>query len=317
MVQHQVSYSPVHRAVPERARNAHHRQMGATPFKNYISQTTDITKPKNELLRIHPFFHFFPGTTREIVHYSSPRKDGKLHLFNTIQNNDNARNVIVNSLKSMDLYRIGIATHVYADTFCHQNFVGLGDSFNNLNGNTGEISPKIGHAGAGHKPDIPGLVWFDKRYVSSREEIHNKKRILDAAGNVFLLYCEHCTGQKNAEKKREALIRELDEAIGEVSEQDNRRQERVENYKSVLQSICSNQGFRDYDEEAWFHEAVSCMPETDQTDMSGTGCEYRWKKGYEDSDWFKFQGAVKFSQAAAESILKPLLIRVEVTEDIW
>jgi hypothetical protein len=37
------------------------------PYKNYVSQTTDITKPKEELLRIHPYFHFFPGSKREIV----------------------------------------------------------------------------------------------------------------------------------------------------------------------------------------------------------------------------------------------------------
>jgi hypothetical protein len=37
------------------------------PYKNYISQTMDITKPKEELLRIYPFFHFFPGSKREIV----------------------------------------------------------------------------------------------------------------------------------------------------------------------------------------------------------------------------------------------------------
>lgn len=47
------------------------------PYKNYISQTMDITKPKEELLRIHPYFHFFPGNKKEIVSNSYPRKDGK------------------------------------------------------------------------------------------------------------------------------------------------------------------------------------------------------------------------------------------------
>ncbi|MCG2728608.1 MAG: hypothetical protein L6244_08180, partial [Candidatus Methanoperedenaceae archaeon] len=37
------------------------------PYQNFISQTIDITKPKGELLRIHPYFHFFPGTKKEIV----------------------------------------------------------------------------------------------------------------------------------------------------------------------------------------------------------------------------------------------------------
>ena len=69
------------------------------PYENYISQTMDITKPKDELLRIHPYFHFFPGTKREIVNNSYPRKDGKLHLLNTIPNNMNVKRLFAKSLK--------------------------------------------------------------------------------------------------------------------------------------------------------------------------------------------------------------------------
>ena len=116
------------------------------PYKNHISQTMDITKPKDELLRIHPYFHFFPGNKREIVNNSYPRKDGKLHLLNTIPNNMNVKRLFTKSLKSIDFYKIGIATHTYADTFCHQNFVGFKECFNNMEGFLAQIIPSVGHA---------------------------------------------------------------------------------------------------------------------------------------------------------------------------
>ena len=199
------------------------------PYKNYISQTMDITKPKEELLRIHPYFHFFPGTKREIVNNSYPRKDGKLHLLNTIPNNVNVRRLFTKSLKLPDLYRIGIATHTYADTFCHQNFVGFKESFNSMEGLLAKIIPSVGHADAKYKPDIPGLVWSDTRHVSSYIEVRNKDRILEPAGNIFQFYCEYCTKQRAVEKNKKKIMSELDEAIGKISEEDNRKEEREEN----------------------------------------------------------------------------------------
>mgnify|MGYP001094047897 CR=1 FL=1 len=286
------------------------------PYKNFISQTMDITKPKEELLRIHPYFHFFPGTKREIVNNSYPRKDGKLHLLNTIPNNANVRRLFVKSLKSADLYRIGIATHTYADTFCHQNFVGFKESFNDMEGLLEKIIPSVGHADAKYQPDIPGLVWFDKRHVSSHVEVRNKDRILNAAENIFQFYCEQCTKQKNIDKKKQRLISELGEAIGEVSEDDRRKEERKKNYIDIIRSEAKD-AFKDYDEDVWFDEAVSYRPKAETIGTSQVENEYFWKLGFKNSNWFKFQEAVKFNQELSESILKPLLTKLELPTAIW
>ena len=286
------------------------------PYKNYISQTMDSTKPKEALLRIYPYFHFFPGTTEEIVKKSGPRKDGKLHLLNTIPDSRNVRKLMLRSLKSMDLWRIGIATHTYADTFCHQNFVGVKDSFNDMKGFIEEIIPGIGHADARHKPDIPGLIWQDTRLVSDIGKINNKERMLDAAGNIFLLYCRHCTKQKNDEKKKASLIRELADAIGAVSKKDNKKRQRKKNYKAILRSATRNV-FEDYDKDAWFTEAVSFRPQPEFVGTPNTGYEYSWKAGYEESAWLRFQEAVKYNQGLAETILKPLMTRLEIPAAIW
>jgi hypothetical protein len=43
---------------------------------------------------------------------------------------------------------------------------------------------------------------------------------------------------------------ELDEAIGEISEEDNRKEEREKNYKDILRSITKD-AFKDYDKDTW------------------------------------------------------------------
>lgn len=286
------------------------------PYKNYISQTMDITKPKEGLLRIHPYFHFFPGSKREIVNNSYPRKDGKLHLLNTIPNNVNVRRLFTKSLKSADLYRIGIATHTYADTFCHQNFVGFKESFNSMEGLLAKIIPSVGHADAKYKPDIPGLVWSDTRHVSSYIEVRNKDRILEAAGNIFQFYCDHCTKQSAIEKNKKKIMSELDEAIGKISEEDNRKEEREKNYKGILKSIAKD-AFKDYDRDTWFDEAVSYRPKGETIGTSHVVNEYFRKPEFMNSNWFKFQEAVKFNQKLAESILTTLISKLELPAGIW
>ena len=286
------------------------------PYKNFISQTMDITKPKEELLRIHPYFHFFPGTKREIVNNSYPRKDGKLHLLNTIPNNANVKKLFTKSLKSANLFKIGIATHTYADTFCHQNFVGFKESFNDMEGLLEKIIPSVGHADAKYQPDIPGLVWFDKRHVSSHVEIRNKDRILNAAENIFQFYCEQCTKQKDIDEKKQRLTSELGEATGEVSEDDRREEERKKNYRAIIRSIAKD-AFRDYDKDIWFDEAVSYKPKAETIGTSQVENEYFWKPEFEKSHWFKFQESVKFNQKLAESILRPLISKLEFPVNFW
>ena len=284
------------------------------PYNNYISQTMDFTKPKEELLRIHPYFHFFPGTKKEIVSKSYPRKDGKLHLLNTIQDNANVKRLFYKALKSKptNLYSIGIATHTYADTFCHQNFVGFRECFNDMKGLLEMILPSVGHADADYKPDIPCIVWYDKRHVTSHFEVRNKDRILDAAGNIFQLYCEHCTKQIFIEKKKQSLKYELDEAIGEMAEKDTRtrKKERKKNYISILKSIVGDD-FKDYNKNDWFKGAVTYRRINVGTSDMGT--EYRWKPSFRGSDWLEFQEAVKFNRRLSEAILKPLITRLELT----
>src|SRR3989304_7311409 len=160
-----------------------------------ISQTMDPQKPQMERLSIYPVFHFCPGTKEEMFKYSPLRKDGKFHLLTTIPDNSNARKIFNEAIKSGNLYRIGIGTHMYADTFCHRDFAGWKDEFNWLQlkgliaGVWSKVGPAIGHALAMHTPDIPPLVWEDTRLTSKYSIKRNKEQILAAAGNILDFYC--------------------------------------------------------------------------------------------------------------------------------
>jgi hypothetical protein len=270
----------------------------------YISQTYDIFKPQEERLRIYPVFHFMPGSGDELLAASAKRKDGKTHSLNTIPNNRNARLCLTDALGSRDLYRTGIATHVYSDTFAHQNFVGYKDDFNDIRGIIGAIIPSIGHADARDKPDLPTKLWKDKRLIDRNEAVNNKARFLDAAGCLYDIYRDHL-GTRNLRNK---VVQQIDTAIGSSV---SSAKERIGRYKELI-----GPGFIEYNKKAWFKEAVDL--DTRIIDDSSTGSDqrteiiYHWKPNYLISNWYRFQEAVKTHQKFAMNFIGPIFDNIGV-----
>lgn len=263
----------------------------AAVYSNYISQTSDITKPKKELMRIYPIFHFMPGTKNEIESDTTLRRDGKFHILNTIPDNSNASLALKAALETKDLYRIGIATHMYADTFAHQNFVGYYESFNSMKGLLEKVIPNVGHAEAKHSPDWPALVWDDERLIRKNTSVDNRERFLKAAGRLFEEYRKYVDPQCSADtvsKDKESLMTEIHKAIGDHDKNNEERPNRIARYKELI-----GKDFRDYKETGWFDEAAkkkgilpSFLPWT----------TYEWKPNHEGSNWYRFQEAVKAHQ---------------------
>lgn len=273
---------------------------GGKPYENYISQTMNILQPKQKLLRIYPVFHFVPG----IPTYSKAmRRDGKMHLLNTTPNNKIANNLMDEAFKSSDdtsLYRIGIATHVYSDTWAHQNFVGWHDLFNNI---SLDIKPDIGHANAGHYPDWPAYRWEDVRLVD--DQVHNTERFLEAAENIYMKYCTY-----NMKRNRFAgtdwdqLRLQLIEAIGSSFSGSHNyfREDRIKRYKGLAKWL------GDFDESEWFKEAIDIKVKGFTDSQEGLFSMFTmfkddlcWKQDVdkEKTHWFRFQEAVKEHQKIA------------------
>jgi hypothetical protein len=124
--------------------------------------------------------------------------------------------------------------------WAHQNFLGKDDAYNVMPNETrmerieGELSlMRIGHALAGHQPDIPGLIWNDGRLLE--QEIDNTSRFMDAADHLYRkLAAYKKPGISPAELNDMAavLVGDLRADIG-LSSKTSRRQDpaRVSRYK--------------------------------------------------------------------------------------
>lgn len=286
-------------------------------YRNLISQTMDIFKPKNRLIRIYFSFHFVPGD------YSSEtarRRDGKMSILNTTPNSYNANNLMDAALKTENLYRIGVASHCYADTWAHQNFIGYFDSMNALKDFFARLTPDGGHADARDKPDVPALIWEDKRLISKNRDVRNKERFLEAAKNIFMKYYYYLNPNGNSDvpaRKWRSLEEQLDKAIGKDSEKARRKKykkKRHENYKTLLRP------FTDYNVFDWIDEAIETrgpgLPDLRGGSLAGAMApykkRYRTKPGFRNSNWFKFQESVKAHNAEAQKLYKPIFDQLEL-----
>jgi hypothetical protein len=279
-------------------------------YSNYISQAKNILKPQKELVRIYPAFHFMPGTLSEIAGDSARRRDGKLHLMNTVPDSRNSRKLLAAALDSHDLYRIGIATHMYADAFAHQNFVGFEESFNGMKGLFESIVPDIGHADAGYRPDRISLPWEDQRLVPGHSKIENTKRFIKAARCIYKWYA----GYLHASRNSRDVIAQIEWAIGA---HEDGRDERIDRYKELIGG-----NFIEYDKKDWLKEAVDRVsveiPYTGGEDtVPRSETEYVWKGNHTESRWYRFQEAVKAHQRLAmDAVINPIFETMEFNPDL-
>lgn len=273
-------------------------------FTNQISQTMNILKPQSEQLRIYPCFHFIPG---DLTDPKARRIDNLTHSLNTTPNSSNARLMMNEALKTNNVYRIGIAVHAYADTWAHQNFIGANEGFNSLDN---FLIPNIGHADAFQRPDIPRLVWKDKRLIPENQIIDNKTRFLEAAENIYTKFKKNLLNSISGNQIKlewEYLESELNTAFGEtVDERDVKlfdEKNITDNIESYRQQIA---GTREYDKEKWFKDAVKIekrdIPEKiDERTIRKS--KHLKKNDFETSDWYQFQLAVIEHQNFVTEIL--------------
>lgn len=277
-------------------------------YKNYISQTINILKPRKTLWRIYSIFHFIPG---DPYAPSAARKDGEINYLTTTPDNDNANTIIDTAFQTglFRLYRIGIASHGFADTWAHQNFTGEWDNFNNTMG----IIPSIGHARFTKHPDWISHCWKDPRMKTP--EISNKTRFLEAAKKLFHKYCrnrETETGTDNSSQWNE-LKQYISALMGAENKGSNFGSKfRLQNYVSELNWLPQ------YDERSWFTEAAAQYTVQGRPDVGtahSSGDLYYWKKEKEDTHWFKFQEAVKAHQDFALILFEQKLAgKVEIDD---
>ncbi len=281
---------------------------GGGKYNNFISQTMNILKPKNELMRIYPIFHFIPGEPDE---FRARRRDGKMHLLNTTPNNSIANELLDAAFASVDetrLYGIGIASHAYVDTWAHQNFVGWYDYFNNIGL---DPKPDIGHADGEHHPDWVGHRWNDNRLVDS--EVSNLNRFLSAGEALFKKYCHYLAVHRNLDNSScwDTLEQKLGTVMGPsyTGNKPRYRKARLDAYQTE-----HVKWLKEFDQRLWFDQAIDSKVRGLADSHEGLPArftvfkdEHFWKDDLEKeaTDWYRFQEAVKDHEKRALKLLAP------------
>ena len=276
-------------------------------YRNYISQTMNIFKPQREIMRIYPVFHFVPG---DPLHEGARRTDGKMHLLTTTPDSEIAGRLLDEAFKASDenrLYRIGIATHTYADTWAHQNFVGWYDYFNNMGL---DPKPDIGHANAEHHPDWMSHRWDDVRLVY--REVDNNERFLQAGEKIYEKYRRYLGRiRRSAHSSWPALTAMLAPVFGKSASGARNwgEEDRLPMYRDLAPWL------GEFNEEEWFDGAIDTEVKGLEDKKKGIGtvyCVFRdryfWREDAdrEETHWFRFQESVKEHQSRAMELLKPV-----------
>lgn len=264
-----------------------------------------LTKPT--CYRIWVPFHFLPGNLGRDFY------ERMLTRANSIIAQKMVEDFLGCNLKPYGLHRLGIILHVYADTWSHQNFMGIMRNMNDvrrmkveetekgfLKGLFSKLkeevleyrAPKLGHAQAGTIPDEPYREWEYKDYKGHRFQISNQERALDAAQNCYMVLSRFLKRFPQFLGSPILPWQKIVEKIAELFSHQGELEDRTEAWqKAISKGVI---GFEprgkdidlSYDDREWFRAAVTIVKEEKD--------RYLRKEGFEVSHWKYFHDAAAF-----------------------
>ncbi len=223
-------------------------------------------------------FHFIPGDNSVVI-------NGKKNPLSTTPGCANATAVLKKAFESNSPYQLGIALHTYADTWSHQNFTGLQEDWNSVYpwyNVFKSIVPNIGHAEAGHPPDVISEEWTDNRFD---ERIINRKRAFRATGEIY----------KAMRRKSDSgpywteIQRDFRQIINATDYNDRK--------KKIDDLLAENSlgMVPKYSKHDWIDEALDRKEE-----------QIVMREGFEETDWYLFHQAAKVHFATVLGLTKEL-----------
>jgi len=170
--------------------------------------------PSQELTVWKPF-HFFPGgADRNVKRPLLPGYFRDSFQWVTLADSSPVKELLIEALKTRNLYRIGIALHTFADSWAHQYFIGMEHKDNIVVKNS--PIPPVGHAQAGRNPDRLQIVWDDPRRLESH--IENWQVFRQAAKKIYRYLCTY--QQKNFHDE-EIVLDEFESIISNSKKNDH------------------------------------------------------------------------------------------------
>ncbi len=263
-------------------------------YHSLITQSFNPLLEYDDLCTMYICFHFMPGTYSEVKYNAKKRIDKIQHRFNTIAGGENAKFTLRYALNSKNAYHIGIASHMFLDTWAHQNFTGTFDEFNCTSFVHDRFSiesliKKIGHMDMLSAPDLVGKIWNDHRLIHSL--IDNNQRFLKAINtllNEYCLFLQHKNGIKlkiknsiNRTKISNKKFLKYIKNIWHIKDYSTR----VIEYKRFCNDIFNLQ-LPSYNKDLWLNNAVKKVVNTHLNPC------YIWNtRNYKKTNWYKFQEA--------------------------
>ncbi len=243
-------------------------------------------------------FHFLPGDVGVEFYERMVARQGSTVAQRLLDD------ILASQWKPYILHRLGIFLHTYADTWSHQNFLGLQrDELNDVKNlkvvgvgsNTLDsmfeklklealeyLAPTLGHTQAGNIPDEPYREWKYKNYYGKSFHIFNGERALDAARSCYQSVAEALPWHEIAGK------------IEELFKTKDGLQERCEAWKEAIAGggMKFTPEGRDsnliYEDREWFKQAVTVQKDNEGKEL------YTRNPGFETSHWKYFHDAAAF-----------------------
>jgi hypothetical protein len=211
-------------------------------------------------------FHFIPGDPERAAR---ERRDREANPFIVTPDSPLARELLIDALKSGDLFRAGIALHAYADTWAHQHFSGRLEKANECDLNS--PLPAAGHLQALTSPDHALGLWRDERLVPELAHVDNRERFLSAAKMIYRFLR---TSRREPFDDEPFVLAEL----AELWRRDARDMEaRIVDFRLVL-------GIAPYDRRNWLEDAgIADRRDDGEEEEDGLA------KGYDKLLWLRYE----------------------------
>ncbi|MFN8912533.1 MAG: DUF6765 family protein, partial [Alphaproteobacteria bacterium] len=256
---------------------------------NDISQTFDIRMSDSALESIYTCFHFPPR-----VDFKDINKKKRIIKYETNQYNNLSKHLLFKALKTEDPYLIGIACHVYQDSFAHNGFSGKNDVKNTPFKLPFKLN--FGHAYYGSYPDMIGVKWKNHHNSKLRD---NNKAFINAAISLYNIFSSHLKSRKFSTEYRKYRLKDaLGKTFGKAVYPFanlllDRQDARINEYTKLAHEWFQNE-IPQYDKDAWLSDAAFF----DIKDLRWTA-----KNNFENSDWLQFQKGVKLYKTMHQEIV--------------
>ena len=253
--------------------------------------------------RIYVPFHFMPGN----------HGNGIQERMICRANSDNAQRMLLEVAnlkgKPYQLHRLGIALHVYADTWSHQGFSGFHTELNdveniNVKNESQDNSfvrdaieffiPRVGHAETGHLPDEPYRDWkFHNVYQKKDKERKNWQLCQDTSYAIYKEIKGFLRKNPGYKKQDHILWGSIKPKLTSLFKRKGTVEERCQNWVHHINTWSFNfpcepeERDLSYDDREWFRAAVEVEKKKNEKP------KYRRKENFHISDWKYFHDAAE------------------------